>query len=176
MKRREEERGDGIGIFAIAHRRQQVHGCRVIAANNRLYTRRRRLRGNDPRTQHERENKSASRNHAELHSKRWAVENPRVLGEWWRSRSVWRRSSQHDRALRRTRDGYTRHARRPPGCEGIMKVTRRELLVRTAGAVALTQAQVQSTPPATDPTRVRGKAARPIGQRAPSEQLQRTAR
>lgn len=60
-----------------------------------------------------------------------------------------------------------------------MKVTRRELLVRTAGAMALgaqTQAQSQSTPPATDPTRVRGKAARPVGQRAPSAQLQRTAR
>ncbi len=58
-----------------------------------------------------------------------------------------------------------------------MKVSRRDLLVGAASAVALggtSSAQSTQAPP--DPTRVRGKAARPVGQRATAEKLQRVAR
>jgi sulfane dehydrogenase subunit SoxC len=58
-----------------------------------------------------------------------------------------------------------------------MKMSRRELLVGAAGAVAVgaaTHAQAPQSP--ADPTRVRGRAARPLGQRASAEKLQRVAR
>jgi len=58
-----------------------------------------------------------------------------------------------------------------------MKVTRRELLAGAAGTIALgATAAAQATQPPADPTRVRGRAARSVGQRASTEPLQRVAR
>jgi len=58
-----------------------------------------------------------------------------------------------------------------------MKVSRRELLMTAASAVALgSTGEAQSARPSTDPTRVRGRAARPLGERAAAAKLQRVAR
>jgi sulfane dehydrogenase subunit SoxC len=58
-----------------------------------------------------------------------------------------------------------------------MKISRRELLAGTAGAVVLgTTVRSQSAQPAADPTRVRGKAARALGERASTEKLARVGR
>jgi sulfane dehydrogenase subunit SoxC len=55
-----------------------------------------------------------------------------------------------------------------------MKVSRRDLLVGTAGVVALGRAAAAQPPP--DPSKVRGKPASALGQRAPSEKPQRLSR
>jgi len=58
-----------------------------------------------------------------------------------------------------------------------MKVSRRELLMTAAGAVALgSTGEAQSARPSSDPTRVRGRAARAVGERAAAAKLQRVAR
>jgi sulfane dehydrogenase subunit SoxC len=58
-----------------------------------------------------------------------------------------------------------------------MKVSRRELLMTAASAVALGSAgEAQSAGQSADPTRVRGRAARPVGERAAAAKLQRVAR
>ena len=58
-----------------------------------------------------------------------------------------------------------------------MKMTRRTLLAGAAGAVALRKtAAAQSPAPASDPTKVRGKPSRALGQRAPAEKPQRQVR
>jgi len=58
-----------------------------------------------------------------------------------------------------------------------MKVSRRALLAGAAGAVALGKTAVTQAPPATsDPTKVRGKPSRALGQRAPAEKPQRQVR
>ena len=58
-----------------------------------------------------------------------------------------------------------------------MKLTRRELLAGAASSMALSATAVaQSTPAPIDPTRVRGRAARVLGQRASTEPLQRVGR
>jgi len=58
-----------------------------------------------------------------------------------------------------------------------MKVSRRELLMTAASAVAVgSTAGAQSARPPADPTRVRGYAARPVGERAAAAKLQRVAR
>src|SRR4051812_36457146 len=58
-----------------------------------------------------------------------------------------------------------------------MKVSRRELLAGAAGAFAPRPPATAQTPPTSaDPTRVRGRAASPLGQRAASAKLQRVER
>jgi len=58
-----------------------------------------------------------------------------------------------------------------------MKVSRRALLAGAAGAVALGKTAVaQSSAPTPDPTKVRGKPSRALGQRAPMEKPQRQVR
>ena len=58
-----------------------------------------------------------------------------------------------------------------------MKVSRRELLMTAASAVALgSTGEAQSARTSDDPTRVRGRAARPVGDRAAAAKLQRVAR
>ena len=58
-----------------------------------------------------------------------------------------------------------------------MKVSRRALLTGAAGAVAFGQAAAAQTPPApSDPSKVRGRPSRALGQRAPSEKPQRQPR
>ncbi|HUR32314.1 MAG TPA: sulfite dehydrogenase [Vicinamibacterales bacterium] len=58
-----------------------------------------------------------------------------------------------------------------------MKVSRRDLLLGAAGAAAFgATGAAQSPQPPADPTRVRGRAARTLGQRATAEKLQRVAR
>jgi sulfane dehydrogenase subunit SoxC len=58
-----------------------------------------------------------------------------------------------------------------------MRVSRRALLKGAAGVVASgAAAGAQAPQSAADPTRVRGRAARPVGQRATGETLQRVAR
>src|SRR5258707_2139781 len=55
-----------------------------------------------------------------------------------------------------------------------MKVSRRALLAGAAGAVDVGRnANAQLT---NDPTKVRGRASRPLGERAPSEKIQRLGR
>jgi sulfane dehydrogenase subunit SoxC len=55
-----------------------------------------------------------------------------------------------------------------------MKVSRRAILAGAAGAVVLGRnAHAQTTD---DPTKVRGRASRPLGERAPSEKIQRLGR
>src|SRR5258708_221898 len=55
-----------------------------------------------------------------------------------------------------------------------MKVTRRALLAGAAGTVALGK-HLGAQPPA-DPTKVRGKPSRSLGQRAPTEKIERLGR
>ena len=55
-----------------------------------------------------------------------------------------------------------------------MKVSRRELLTSAAGAIALGATAAAQAP--ADPTKVRGRAARSIGQRASAETIQRVGR
>src|SRR5437870_678597 len=58
-----------------------------------------------------------------------------------------------------------------------MKVSRRDLLAGAAGAVALGKtAAMQSGQAPADPTKVRGKPSRALGQRAPTEKPQRQPR
>jgi sulfane dehydrogenase subunit SoxC len=58
-----------------------------------------------------------------------------------------------------------------------MKVSRRALLTGAAGAVAFGKAAAAQTPPApSDPSKVRGRPSRALGQRAPSEKPQRQPR
>jgi len=58
-----------------------------------------------------------------------------------------------------------------------MKVSRRKLLMTAASAVALgSTGEAQSARPSADPTRVRGRAASPVGERAAAAKLQRVAR
>ena len=58
-----------------------------------------------------------------------------------------------------------------------MKVSRRDLLAGAAGAVALGKtAALQGGQPPADPTKVRGKPSRALGQRAPTEKPQRQPR
>ena len=58
-----------------------------------------------------------------------------------------------------------------------MKVSRRTLLAGAAGAVALGKTPIaQSSAPTPDPTKVRGKPSRALGQRAPAEKPQRQVR
>src|SRR5881392_1032159 len=58
-----------------------------------------------------------------------------------------------------------------------MKVSRRTLLAGAAGAVALGKTPIaQSSAPTPDPTKVRGKPSRALGQRAPAEKPQRQPR
>jgi sulfane dehydrogenase subunit SoxC len=58
-----------------------------------------------------------------------------------------------------------------------MKVTRRDLLAGAAGVVALGKtAALQSPAASPDPSKVRGKQPRAVGQRAPSEKPQRQVR
>jgi sulfane dehydrogenase subunit SoxC len=58
-----------------------------------------------------------------------------------------------------------------------MKVSRRALLAGAAGAVALGKtAATQAPQPASDPTKVRGKPSRALGQRASAEKPQRQVR
>jgi len=58
-----------------------------------------------------------------------------------------------------------------------MKVSRRDLLVGAAGVVALGKtAAAQSAPTPSDPSKVRGKPSRALGQRASSEKPQRQPR
>ena len=58
-----------------------------------------------------------------------------------------------------------------------MKVSRRELLMTAASALAVgSTAGAQSARSPADPTRVRGHAARPVGERAAAAKLQRVAR
>src|SRR5258707_13970829 len=55
-----------------------------------------------------------------------------------------------------------------------MKVTRRALLAGAAGTVALGKHLGAQTP--ADPTKVRGKPSRSLGQRAPTEKIERLGR
>src|SRR5258708_1628622 len=58
-----------------------------------------------------------------------------------------------------------------------MKLSRRDLLATAAGAVAIGAARtVQAQQPASDPTRVRGRSSRALGQRAAAEKAQRIVR
>jgi sulfane dehydrogenase subunit SoxC len=58
-----------------------------------------------------------------------------------------------------------------------MKLSRRELLAGVAGAAALDAAALaQGTQAPADPTKVRGRPVRPVGQRAPGETPQRVGR
>jgi sulfane dehydrogenase subunit SoxC len=57
-----------------------------------------------------------------------------------------------------------------------MKVSRRTLLTGAAGVVALGKTAAGVPQPPADPTKVRGKPSRALGQRAPTEKPQRNAR
>jgi len=58
-----------------------------------------------------------------------------------------------------------------------MTLTRRDLLAAAAATVTAGAAGLAQTPGSpVDPTKVRGKAARPVGQRARTESMQRVAR
>jgi sulfane dehydrogenase subunit SoxC len=57
-----------------------------------------------------------------------------------------------------------------------MKVSRRDLLVGAAGVVAVGATAAQTQDPPADPTKVRGRPSRALGQRAPSEKPQRQPR
>ena len=58
-----------------------------------------------------------------------------------------------------------------------MKLSRRDLLAGAAGAVALGKtAPTEAAQAAADPSRVRGKPSRALGQRAPTEKPQRQPR
>jgi len=55
-----------------------------------------------------------------------------------------------------------------------MKISRRAILAGAAGAVAL--GRTTNAQPTNDPTKVRGRASRPLGERAPTEKIQRLGR